>query len=198
MSAKPTTGRSHWLLLTVERKQLLSLFPSARPSFLRSLVFFLLSLSLYLHFVWTSFLWRHSEHCAGPSLFQCWEMSCFFLSKITPHTVISWYIWTMSILINLKASKIYINGLFWSWEKLSVWRRWWMAGKAGLAVRGAQTVGHPSLQFPPPNPANPALPPPIVPPPLTFPLNFYGVQSSAYQAICLLIYTTVFWMDPTR
>ena len=53
-------------------------------------------------------------------------------------------------------------------------------------------------QFPPPNPAHPALPPPIVPPPLTFPLNFYGVQSSAYQAICLLIYTTVFWMDPTR
>ena len=53
------------------------------------------------------------------------------------------------------------------------------------------------LQFPPPNPTNSALPPPIVPPPLTFPLNFYGVQSSAYQAICLLIYTTVFWMDPT-
>ena len=53
------------------------------------------------------------------------------------------------------------------------------------------------LQFPPPN--LPALPPPIVPPPLTFPLNFYGAQSSAaYQAICLLIYTTVFWMDPTR
>ena len=47
-----------------------------------ALVFFLLSLSLYFHFVGSSFLCRRSEHCAGPSLFQCWEMSCFFSPKL--------------------------------------------------------------------------------------------------------------------